>query len=263
METMQREGYLDSRNMDEKFMKKFLKPAANVVGTVSCSALLLIWGTGKASAATVASASPGFSQCPKVGSANSCNVLITANPDGTFTKAVDSSQPGIDGGDDQLIGFQNNSPSIISSLPLTGSNLSNPIFDFDGDGICYYSSCKYTHPTIYEGPGTSFTNIASNKNSGNVNFTNGVNPSNSAYFSLEGDPALSSPKAPEALPPSVINPPNPTQPVLPSVVNPPNPTQPVPEPSSAFATLAFGILGTGWKLKRHLKKRELFNKVTQ
>jgi hypothetical protein len=76
------------------------------VGAASCSALLLISGIGKASAATVGSASPAFSQCPKIGSANGCNVLITANLDGTFTKAVDSSQPAIDGGDDQLIGFK-------------------------------------------------------------------------------------------------------------------------------------------------------------
>jgi len=248
--------------MRENFMNKFVQLTANVVGAASCSALLLISGIGKASAATVGSASPAFSQCPKIGSANGCNVLITANLDGTFTKAVDSSQPAIDGGDDQLIGFQNNSATNISSLTLNGSDVSNPIFDFDEDGICNFTSCKYTAPTTYEGPSTSFTNIASDKNSSNVNFANSINPGSSAYFSLEGDPALSSPKAPTALLPSVVNTPNLTQPVPPLIVNSPNPTEPVPEPSSVFATLAFGILGAGWKLKRQLKKRELSNKVT-
>ena len=200
-----------------------------MVGAVSCFTMLLISGTVKASAVTVGS--PAFSQCPTVGSANGCNILITANPDGTFTNAVDPSLQPFDAIDDQLVGFQNNSPSSISSLTLTGSNLSNPIFGFDGDGLCTDINCNYSAPTTYEGPGTSFSNIASDVNSGTVNFTNGVKPGNSAYFSLEGAPTLNPPKPPQALPPSALN--------------PPNPSQPVPEPSFVFGTLAFGILGGG------------------
>ncbi len=221
-------------------MNNFAQSTANVVFSVSCFTLLLISGTGKASAATVGSSV--FSQCPKVGSANGCDILITANPDGTFTKAVDSSQPAIDGFDDQLVGLQNNSPITISSVMLTGSNPSNPIFGFDGDGICSYIKCNYSALTTYEGPGTSFTKIASNRNSGTVNFTDGVKPGSSAYFSLESTPAQ--------------NPIKPPQPIsVPLPVNPSNPTQSVPEPSSGFAVLAFGILGSGWKLKRQLEKR--------
>jgi hypothetical protein len=121
-------------------MNKFAQLTVNVVGAVSCFTMLLISGTVKASAVTVGS--PAFSQCPTVGSANGCNILITANPDGTFTNAVDPSLQPFDAIDDQLVGFQNNSPSSISSLTLTGSNLSNPIFGFDGDGLCTDINCN-------------------------------------------------------------------------------------------------------------------------
>jgi len=38
---------------------------------------------------------------------------------------------------------------------------------------------------------------------------------------------------------------------------------PVPEPSSTLGTLAFGALGTGYMLKRKLKKQKAFNPDTK
>ena len=40
-------------------------------------------------------------------------------------------------------------------------------------------------PTGYEGPGTGFTNISSDTNTGTVTFSGGVQPGKSAYFGLE------------------------------------------------------------------------------
>ncbi len=128
-----------------------------------------------------------FTQCPAVGNATGCNLLITANANGSFSTAVASNptQPPYDGSDDQLVGVQNNSILALTSLTLTGSG----IFAFEvgpsGDGICStsYLNCNFG-PTRYEGPNTSFTVV--NNNSGTVNFLNGgIQPSLSAYFSLE------------------------------------------------------------------------------
>jgi hypothetical protein len=64
---------------------------------------------------------------------------------------------------------------------------------FDGDGICSgdygswngSSGCPYG-PTGYEGPGTSFVTDPSLPDSAEVDFTGGLAPGKTAYFSLEG-----------------------------------------------------------------------------
>jgi RHS repeat-associated protein len=125
-----------------------------------------------------------FSQCPPDGQDTSCGVLVTVSDGGT-TVATDSTQPPLDGIEDTLIGVQNSSSSTIGSLQLSSNT---DLFGFDGDGLCTVSprpsGCPFGS-TGYEGPGTSFSNINPSSTGGVVNFTNGLAPGASAYFSLE------------------------------------------------------------------------------
>jgi hypothetical protein len=153
-----------------------------------------------ASTATAASAAPLFPQCPPVGSNAGCSQLVVINPNGTATVQVDPAAPpdGYDGVEDTLIGVQNNSSLPISSVNLASTTAD--IFGFDQDGICDPSSwpsptTTNTPPncpgpqgfgtTGYEGPGTSFSNISLNNQTGTVNFSPALAPGGSAYFGLE------------------------------------------------------------------------------
>lgn len=127
-----------------------------------------------------------FGQCPAIGSAASCDVLITVGGDGTVSLAVDSSVSPYDGSDDMLVGVQNNSPRSLESLSL--SSATTAIFGFDQDGICTYTSCSWSAPTGYEGPFTTLSAEPS-QDSGTVTFTGtGLPAGQSTYFSLEGAP---------------------------------------------------------------------------
>lgn len=126
-----------------------------------------------------------FTQCPHVGLNNSCGGLITINPDGSISFAIDATQGPYDGADDALIGVVNRSGTSVSLLTLTSSL---DIFGFDGDGLCGYITCSWSHPTGYEGPITFFTNINSAGTSGTVNFVGGLAADASTYFSLEQSP---------------------------------------------------------------------------
>jgi hypothetical protein len=132
-----------------------------------------------------------LSQCPAVGADSGCAILIVINPDGSVTLQTDPSQGPFDGVEDTLIGVQNNSPVVVTSLTLTGVTTPDATFDFDNDGLCDQTpppplplGCPFG-PTHYEGPGTSFTNISADKATGTVNFA-GIAPGGSAFFSLEG-----------------------------------------------------------------------------
>jgi hypothetical protein len=130
-----------------------------------------------------AAPSPPFTQCPLIGEDTSCSVLIVVNAGGSHSVYTDPSQGPYDGADDTLIGVLNNSGAVVSSVPLTGSE----IFAFDEDGLCTTtnapSGCPFG-PSGYEGPGTSFT--VTDLNTGSVTFAGGLQPGASAYFSLEG-----------------------------------------------------------------------------
>jgi hypothetical protein len=135
---------------------------------------------------------PPFAQCPPVGADTSCAILIVVT-DKAVNVYTDPSQGPYDTIEDTLIGVQNNSSGVLQSLPLSSPN---PIFGFDGDGICGISpitglpydpgppDCPYG-PTGYEGPGTSFSGMSADQTAGVVNFTNGLLPGTSTYFSLE------------------------------------------------------------------------------
>src|SRR5439155_1768970 len=97
----------------------------------------------------------------------------------------DPTQGPLDGIEDTLIGVQNSSSGTIGSLVLSANT---DLFGFDGDGLCAQSvrpaGCPFG-PTGYEGPGTSFSNINPAKTGGVVNFSPGLAPGQSGYFSLE------------------------------------------------------------------------------
>lgn len=138
---------------------------------------------------------PPFTQCPAIGFDTSCAILIVVEPGGSLASYGDPKQPPFDGIEDTLIGVQNNSESGIKSIALS-AKVSPGIFEFDGDGLCSGENssgeggflpppagCPFG-PTGYEGPNTSFTIV--NGNEGSVNFTKGLGPKESTYFSLEG-----------------------------------------------------------------------------
>jgi hypothetical protein len=129
---------------------------------------------------------PPFTQCPALGLDTSCAVLVVINADHSISTFSDSTQGPFDGIEDTLVGVQNNSSTPVTGLRLTSST---DIFGFDGDGLCTVSGapagCPFG-PTGYEGPGTSFTNIASSGTAGTVLFgAGGIPTAKSAYFSLE------------------------------------------------------------------------------
>ncbi len=139
-----------------------------------------------AAAATVAQAQvPPFTQCPPVGVDTSCETLIVINANGSITVLSDLSQPAFDGvgGDETLVGVQNNSSSTVNALSLSSIT---DIFGFDGDGLCGAfpapAGCPFG-PSGYEGPGVTFT--VDTVFSGKVSFSPGIPPGGSAFFSLE------------------------------------------------------------------------------
>lgn len=196
--------------------------------------------------ANVSQAPPMFTQCPAVDENNGCQFLITIG-NGSETVAQDPNEGPYEGSDDSLIGVQNNSSSTIDELPLSvpGSDL----FGFDGDGICDVaapvpsgcvaiagspagSTCgngatcvfppapgqpaadadAYPGSTQngYEGPSSYFTNISADTSSGVVDFSPGIPPGGSTFFSLEEPPVNTSigvggtaPFSPGLAPPTV------------------------------------------------------------
>lgn len=162
-------------------------------GSLFGAIVLMAGGAGAASAAL-------FPQCPPVGSNLGCSQLVVINSNGTATVQTDPAAPanGYDGAEDTLIGVQNNSGRSISSVNLASTT--RDIFGFDGDGLCnpaqWPSPLTRTTPpgcpgiqgfglTGYEGPGTSFSNVSSNKLTGTLNFSPALASGSSRYFALE------------------------------------------------------------------------------
>ena len=150
---------------------------------IACLAALLVSAVVVWPASAAAAPSPPFSECPAVGSDTSCGLLIVVNSDGSTSTYVDPAQGPLDDTEDVLVGVLNNSPSRVTSLPLSGSG----IFAFDDDGLCAAPNAPSGCPfgaTGYEGPNTSFN--FTDENDGSVTFSGGLAPAATAYFSLEG-----------------------------------------------------------------------------
>lgn len=143
-------------------------------------------------AASADAATAPFKQCPAVGAAPTCNVLVTVNGNGTATTQVDSSIGPYDGIEDMLVGVQNDSARAVSDITVVGGGGADPLFGFDGDGLCAYVTCSWSHTTGYEGPISQFVPDLSSADRGTVHFTSLLAPSASTYFSLEGEPTTSS-----------------------------------------------------------------------
>ncbi|MBV9310135.1 MAG: hypothetical protein JOZ73_04855 [Solirubrobacterales bacterium] len=192
---------------------RFIKHLSRRRLTVFAGTLLATAGL-VASSAGAALAAPKFPECPPVGNNQGCSQLIVIRKDGTAVVKVDPAAPkfGYDGYEDTLIGVKNRSKKAVSSI-----NLASPfanIMGFDGDGICNPAGSPLmgsphwiqnpgsgayingpTPPgcpgpqgfgsTGYEGPGTSYSNISSNKRTGTVSFSPALQPGSSAYFALE------------------------------------------------------------------------------
>jgi PEP-CTERM motif len=136
------------------------------------------------------------------GGADSCNIIITFNADGSISTALGATHP-YDGVEDQLVGVINNTGSAITSISLSNPGAVPSIFGFDGDGICVYllnppsysslvSPCN-TGDAIsgdYLGSASIFSGINLAKDSGTVNFTGIASNGGTGFFSLEGPASL-------------------------------------------------------------------------
>src|SRR5262249_30874738 len=69
-----------------------------------------------------------FPQCPHIGAASSCRILIVLNADGTTSVSTDSSIPAYDGVEDVTVGIVNQTAFPISTVQLSSTE---PIFGFD------------------------------------------------------------------------------------------------------------------------------------
>ena len=173
------------------------------------------------SPAFAASPAPPFTECPAVGYNTSCSLLVNVTATGTqilkdpgATISSDPAPGTYDGVEDTLIGIINNTGASISHE--TFSSNSQPLFGFDGDGICqdrnstsglpglggtgstvphcgtvrtgsspYFNWCNSHDSTCYGGPDAFFTNISRDFKTGTVNFATPIPPGGTDYFSLE------------------------------------------------------------------------------
>jgi hypothetical protein len=180
-----------------------------------------------------------FNECPQIGYAASCGILIVISNNGeqilqdphNAASGVVNPNPGTqqpyEPSGDTLVGIVNESSKPIYGLRLSGAATGTDLFGFDGDGICTYATggsntngsgsgspvggpgeppAGYTGDSYcnasqlagsaaaggadlngsdYQGPDNTYSQISPDTTSGVVNFTNGVNPGSSTYFSLE------------------------------------------------------------------------------
>jgi hypothetical protein len=157
-----------------------------------------------AGTATAASpTTPPFTECPAIGAAPSCEILLVVNSNDSITVLGDSSVGPYDGSDDTLVGILNNSSNPVGAITVSGPN--SDLAGFDGDGICTYATggttgsgftgdsyCSAqqlagTDPEDYAGPDNTFTLDPNSQNDVEVDFTGkGLAAGGSTYFSLEG-----------------------------------------------------------------------------
>jgi hypothetical protein len=180
------------------------------------------------STATVARAKALFPQCPPVYANTGCQFMIYFAKSGAKTVYEDPYQGPFEAAEDALIGVYNGSTKPIDALPLSapglfsfdGDGICNPgqapllpgcrvaphepagtTCGAQGDACSFPPAAGepfgYKEPGAvapntqngYEGPTTWFSNVASNEDSGYVNFSPPLQPGQSTYFSLEEPPS--------------------------------------------------------------------------
>ena len=142
------------------------------------AAIYMVGSNGSASAAG----------CPAavgdpLGSATACETIVI-NP-GLSLTITDPAVPGsavfdVPASEDTLFFVTNNSGVTVNSIHLASSTL--PAFGFDGDGTQSSSTGALNN---YMGPGITFSNIAADHMSGDVNFAGGLANGGTAFFGLE------------------------------------------------------------------------------
>jgi hypothetical protein len=145
--------------------------------------LCVIGGAGNA----LADPSTPFAQCPSVGYAPTCDILLNVNADNSVSVLTDPSVGPYDGGDDTLVGIVNNSDAPVPAITVNGPGTFLSVFD--GDGLCSFWNSPAGCPfggTGYEGPGTSLRTDPSLPDEAEVDFNPALQPGQTAYFSLEG-----------------------------------------------------------------------------
>jgi hypothetical protein len=151
----------------------------------------LVFGLGSAAGVKAVNAAvPPIARCLPTSPSPSCEIQLVVNADGTVSVKADPPAARL-GGADALVGIVNHSHQAVHAVTVTesGSDLSG----FDGGGICGKdhgswagsAGCPFG-PTGYEGPGTSFVTDPALPDSAQIDFTNGLAPDKSAYFSLKG-----------------------------------------------------------------------------
>jgi hypothetical protein len=141
-----------------------------------------------------------------------CNLVITFNADGSIGTAAANTAVSYDnGGDDTMIGVQNNTNHAITSINLSSTN---DIFGFDGDGACLYkvgasSPCASASSNGYSIASITQSNLGAGcgdvDRCGTVIFGGaGIAAGGSAWFSLEDPVDLSLKVNPTPEPSSLI-----------------------------------------------------------
>ncbi len=184
---------------------------------IAMAMVAAVVSVGAVPAAAAVNPPPPFHECPAVGNATGCAVLLVFQSDGTVSVLSDpnSGNP-YDGADDTEVGVLNEAGVAIPNVTL---NSGADIFGFDGDGICSggFSGTPAGCPfdtTKYGGPGISYSGINAAKTAGVVNFaasctgntastcspSAGLNDGASAFFSLEANVTGASIIIPKASP---------------------------------------------------------------
>ncbi|MEV4517069.1 RHS repeat-associated core domain-containing protein [Dactylosporangium sp. NPDC049525] len=151
---------------------------------------------GMSSAAT-GPAAP-FGQCPAVGAATGCAVLLEVTGDGRAAIRADPDQFPFDGSSGAtLVGVLNSSPAPVRALTLAADT---ELFAFTGGGICAGHDpptprgCRFGD-TGFEGPGVEFTGVGADRRTGTVRFDRPIRQGGTAYFALAQSPAPTVPAA--------------------------------------------------------------------
>jgi hypothetical protein len=143
--------------------------------------------------ANATAATPPFTQCPAVGASPTCAILVVINGDRTVSVYHDPGVGPYDGGDDTLVGVQNDSSAPVDAITVTGPGTG--LGGLDGDGLCTFgvTGCPFglvgcpSASTGYEGPGTCIVTDPSQRDSAEIDFPQaGLQAGSHTFFSLEG-----------------------------------------------------------------------------